>query len=239
MIDSHPPSPQHSESQWVSDSVPSKSDSLSPTGAHRIARPQPSLVCRQALSSTRPQSGSISNSGGRRGTVGVSRSSVGALGWCLGGCTSGIRSSDPWQLPITQLSEVQSISSGSSSTWSTLEESLSQTIWREERNSYTKRCEQKTSKCFNHSSTCVCSILLFDVCPSARKENKRCVFKSLIAEELAGDYVGDWVGRQAPRQWDWRCVMGVGEEAGWWWICADSSTHGGVAGSLLTERAAY
>lgn len=28
----------------MSDSVPSKSDSLSPTGAHRIARPQPSLL---------------------------------------------------------------------------------------------------------------------------------------------------------------------------------------------------
>lgn len=84
-------------------------------------------VCRQALSLTLPQSGSISRRG-RWGNVGVSDSSVGALGWCLGGCTWWIRSSDPWQLPIKQprmLTDVQSISSGSSSTRSTSEESMS------------------------------------------------------------------------------------------------------------------
>lgn len=93
-----------------------KPDAFPPTWGLCRQTTSKTHVCWQVLSFTLPQSGRISRSRGRWGTVGVSDFSVGAPGWCLGGCTGGIRSSDPWQLPIKQLSEVQSISSGSSST---------------------------------------------------------------------------------------------------------------------------
>lgn len=81
----------------------------------------------------------------------------------------GMRSSDPWQPPIKQLSEVQSISSGSSPAWSTSEENTSRIIWREEKKTFI-RIRELTVK--THQSS--------PLSASAGKGS------------IAGDHIGGW-----------------------------------------------
>lgn len=80
---------------------------------------------------------------GDEGLSHVSHFSVRDLG-CLGGYMDGKRSSDRWQLPIKQLSEVQSISSSSSST---SVQSMSWFIWHNEKKVYNRKYEPRVTTC--------------------------------------------------------------------------------------------
>ena len=119
------------------------------------------------------------------------------LRWCLGGRTGGIRASAPWQLPIKQLSEGQSISSRTSSTWLTSEQNMSQFIWGEEKKISIRNCEVNVKTHPSLKQLYLCIFYFMHAC-----HHKSTTTNVLVESFLAGVLAGEKCTGGAPRLWD-------------------------------------